>query len=389
MSGAAISRADASVVRRSARDRVLDLRDNLLASERFRKWASAFPPTRWIARRRARALFDIVAGFAYSQTLRACIELDLFDMLAAGPMSAAEIADRTGLPLNSALTLLRAASALDLAAPRTGDRYGLGAVGASFRGSPGLREMVAHHAMFYADLADPVALLRGDMRKTRLGAYWAYARGTGDRALSSADVGAYTALMSASQRMVAAEILAACPFSNHRRLIDVGGGDGAFAMEVAARYRDLAITVCDLPPVADLAREKLAARGYGDRVTAVACDFRAQPLPDGADIVSLVRVLHDHDDAVAAALLRAIWTALPAGGTILVAEPMSQTPGAEPVGDAYFGFYLLAMGSGRPRTPEEVAAMLVAAGFRHVRRLPTRTPLVASVLVAVKGHSDI
>ena len=42
--------------------------------------------------------------------------------------------------------------------------------------------------------------------------------------------------------------------------------------------------------------------------------------------------------------------ALPADGTLLLAEPMAGSRGAEPVGDAYFGFYLLAMGSGRPRT---------------------------------------
>ena len=189
--------------------------------------------------------------------------------------------------------------------------------------------------------------------------------------------------------MVTAEILAAYSFARHRRLLDVGGGDGTFATEVATRHRDLAVTIVDLPPVAELARNKLAARGFGDRVTAIDCNFLAQALPDGADIISLVRVLHDHDDDDATALLRAIWRALPAGGTILIAEPMSQTPGAEPVGDAYFGFYLLAMGSGRPRAPEEVAAMLKATGFARIQRLSTRTPLVASALIGVKENAHL
>jgi demethylspheroidene O-methyltransferase len=95
-----------------------------------------------------------------------------------------------------------------------------------------------------------------------------------------------------------------------------------------------------------------------------------------------VRVLHDHDDDVVLALLRKARAALPPGGRLLIAEPMSGTRGAEPAGDAYFGFYLLAMGRGRPRTPAELQAMLVEAGFARSRLLGTHTPLLTRVLVA-------
>jgi demethylspheroidene O-methyltransferase len=106
------------------------------------------------------------------------------------------------------------------------------------------------------------------------------------------------------------------------------------------------------------------------------------PLPIGADLISLVRVLHDHDDAAAMALLRAVHAALPTGGTLLVGEPMAETPRAEPMGEAYFGLYLWAMGSGRPRTPGEIAAMLRAAGFSTTRHIRTRVPLTAQLIAA-------
>ena len=105
-------------------------------------------------------------------------------------------------------------------------------------------------------------------------------------------------------------------------------------------------------------------------------------MPQGADVASLVRVIHDHDDAAAMTILRAVRQALPPGGTLLLAEPMSGTPGAEAMGDAYFGFYLLAMGRGRPRTSAELTQMLQAAGFEAVRLLPTRMPLQTQLLVA-------
>ena len=85
-------------------------------------------------------------------------------------------------------------------------------------------------------------------------------------------------------------------------------------------------------------------------------------MPQGADIVSLIRVIHDHDDAAALTILRAARQALPPGGTLLLAEPMADTRGAEPVG-AYFNFYLLAMGSGRPRRAEELDVHDARGGF--------------------------
>ena len=99
------------------------------------------------------------------------------------------------------------------------------------------------------------------------------------------------------------------------------------------------------------------------------------PLPRGADVISLVRVLHDHDDESARMLLAAIRDALPPGGAIVVAEPMAGAPGAEPMGDAYFGFYLLAMGRGRPRTMGEIAQLLndcriSRPGARRKRAIP-------------------
>ena len=92
-------------------------------------------------------------------------------------------------------------------------------------------------------------------------------------------------------------------------------------------------------------------------------DFSRDALPPGHDLITLVRVLHDHDDAAAQARSRNIRAVVPPGGRLLITEPMAGTRGAEPAGDAYFGFYLLAMGSGRPRRTGEIRAMLAAAGF--------------------------
>ena len=363
-------------------DRWLAWRDRLLASPLFQRRAAAFVLTRPVARRHARELFDLVAGFVYSQVLLACVHLRLFDVLAEAPQTLERLAARLDLPADAARRLLAAAVSLRLVERRSDDRYGLGELGAPMVSNTAVAAMVEHHAALYADLADPVALLRGEGRDGALARYWPYADAASPSGLASERVAAYSALMSASQPLVADEILDAYPLQRHRCLLDVGGGDGTFLARAAERAPALQLLLFDLPAVAERARERFAASGLGSRARCVGGSFLSDALPAGADIASLIRVVHDHDDASATTILRAVRRALPPGGTLLLAEPMAGTPGAQAMGDAYFGFYLLAMGRGRPRTATELTAMLHAAGFDAVRLLPTRLPLQTQLLVA-------
>ena len=81
-------------------------------------------------------------------------------------------------------------------------------------------------------------------------------------------------------------------------------------------------------------------------------------------------------------LLRQARAALPAGGVLLIAEAMAGVRGAETVGDAYFSFYLMAMGKGRARRAEELHEMLRVAGFRRSREVGTRFPIQTGLIVA-------
>jgi len=361
-------------------------RDRLLSSARFQRFAVVFPLTRPIARRRARALFDVVAGFVYSQVLFACVRLHLFDVLAAGPQTVDVLAARLDLPPGNALRLLEAAASLRLTQRHRDGRFGLGDLGAAMVGNPGIAAMVEHHAMLYADLRDPVALLRGESGQTALGAYWPYARAESP---TDAGAGPYTDLMAASQALVADEVLDAYRLGRHRCVLDIGGGDGSFLRAVARRAPRLRLKLFDLPPVAAIALARFAAAGLQSQADVTGGSFLTEDLPQGADVATLVRVLHDHDDDSVLAILRAARRALPPDGVLLVAEPMAETSGAEPMGAAYFGFYLLAMGSGRPRTPAALESLLRQAGFTKIRLLPTRRPLLARVMTASPSDGGV
>ena len=370
-------------------DRLLDRRDRLLADVRFQRWATRFWPTRWIARRRSRALFDLCAGFVYSQVLLAAVRLRLLERLAASPRGLAELPALLDLPEPATRRLVAATHALGLTQPRAAGRIGLGPHGAAMLANPGIAAMIEHHAMLYADLADPVALLRGGRSATALGAYWPYAGSDDPATLPVERTRAYTRLMAASQPLVAAEVLDAYPLGGHRRLLDLGGGDGSFVRAVADRHPSLALELFDLPSVAAQARSALAAAGLAERVAVHGGDLWRSPLPEGADLVTLVRVVHDHDDDRVRALLARVHAILPPGGSLLIAEPMAGAPGAEPIGDAYFGFYLLAMGTGRARPPETLIAMLRDAGFATARIVPTRNPLLTGLIHARRAEESV
>ena len=361
---------------------VLRWRDRIYAHSAFQQVAASFPLTRPIAQARAKALFDLCAGFVYSQVLYACVELELFDMLAAGPLPIGEIAARADLSEEAAERLLRAASALRLLKERSAGAFGLGELGAALRGNPSVYDMIRHHRMLYSDLADPVSLLKRPKGDTQLSAYWAYSDEKSGAAASREEVAAYSDLMASTQAFIADDILDVVNFNAFNRLLDVGGGVGAFAAAAARAAPELRGAVFDVPAVAAIAANRLAAADLNDRVRPIAGDFLNDPLPAGYDVMTLVRILHDHDDWAVERLLANCRRALAAGGTLIVAEPMARTTGAAAMGDAYFGMYLWAMGSGKPRTDRELTAFLRRAGFNDVRQMSTRRPILTRVLVA-------
>ena len=379
-------------------DRIAALVDRCMTSAALYRWSVANPLTRWVTRRRARQVFDLMAGFVYSQVLLACVRLRILETVAERPRSLDELAQWTKLPPAGLQRLLQSALALGLLNLRSEGRYGLGPLGGPVAGHAGIRAMVEHHAVLYQDMQDPVAMLQGPVEPGAMAHYWPYSLDAEAKSAQAAQVAQaqaekyerYSNLMSASQPFVVDEILASYRFDDHRCVLDVGGGQGTFLSRLSSHATHLQLRLFDLPEVAALAQANFARQGLGQRAQAHPGSFLEDPLPRGADLVTLIRVAHDHPDADVRTLLAAIYQALPPGGTLLLSEPMAQEPGDAPQGDAYFHFYLLAMGAGRLRTPGELMAMMAEAGFGHLEVVPNHMPLQTQILIGrkCKGFPD-
>ena len=349
--------------------------NRLAASERFQNFCARVPGLRGIARAEGAALFDLMQGFVQSQMLMALVELRVLHLLADGPAEAEALALRCTVPPARMAILLQAGAAMGLLKRRRDGRFALARRGAAFAAIPGLADMVRHHTVLYADLSDPVAFIRGETRPG-LADFWPYVFGaTGP--MDPATTARYSRLMADSQRMVAAEALAHLDLRDVARLMDVGGGTGAFLRAVRARWPDLQLALFDLPDVvAQAALPADVARHGGS--------FRADALPTGADAISLVRVLYDHSDETVRGLLARVHAALPPGGRVLIIEPMSGGATPDPQTDVYFSVYTLAMQTGRTRSAAEISALLTDAGFSAISTPLTRKPYVTSVLTARK-----
>ncbi|MFK7791914.1 MAG: methyltransferase [Devosiaceae bacterium] len=368
--------------RDTLRDRFLDWRVRIIQKPSFIRWATRFPLTRPLSRQKTSQLFDLVAGFVYTQIVTTCVRVKLLECLAERSLTASQISTHIGLNEDATLRLVRGAQALELVSARSVERFGLGELGAALLANPGVIAMIEHHQILYEDLRDPLALLKDQESPTNLSRYWAYAQAGAPDALAADSISEYSALMAASQGFISDEVLGAYPLQRHQRLMDVGGGEGRFAHAALSATPNLHATVFDLPAVAQRARRRLGDAGLSSRFDAQGGDFFTDSLPKGADIISLVRILHDHDDDKALLLLRQVRAALEPGQAVLVAEPMAGTSGAQKAGDAYFGFYLLAMRSGRPRTEEELRSFLTATGFGFISSPKTANPLLTRVLIA-------
>jgi demethylspheroidene O-methyltransferase len=344
------------------------MRDRWLARPTVRVALAKIPVGRWIADAHARRLFGLVAGFAQSQMLTAALELGVFDRLAGGPIEEDALAEALSLDPRGHVALLQALRAMHLIESRSGGSIALTIDGLVVATDPGIRAMIAHNRLLYADLQNPAAMLRAP-GTGRVAAFWPYA-GSAGRWTD------YAALMAASQDLVLGALLDAVDFNRFEHVVDVGGGDGSVLAAVADRYPSPRLTLVDLPDVLDRARVRLAET---HPTIMLVVGGGALPLPRGADAITLVRVLHDHDDDPARALLRKAADALAPNGRLIVAEPVAHR-GNDPQA-AYFAAYFAAMGSGRLRSRQQIESLLGEAGL-HPTRLKGGKSFLVDVILA-------
>ena len=356
--------------------------NNLVAKPSFHTFIKRIPIIRRLALNDGKIIYDLVAGFVYSQVLLAIIELRLIDFLITGKKEIDEISRFTRLPDDKCILLCNAAASIGLLKKNKDSSYRLTRIGAAIKGVSGLDKMILHHKMFYRDLIDPVKLLNKNFN-TELRNFWTYVPST--KKITEEEAKNYSELMGVSQYIVAEETLNLVNLNPFKSLLDVGGGNGAFILEVRKRYPNLILNVFDLPSVIEAAKPKISHLGDKSEINLIPGNFIEDNLPDGNDLIFLNRVLYDHNDINMELLLMKIYDALSPGGQLIISEPMAGNDNPTRSGDAYFGFYTLAMTSGKPRSKNEHFKVLKKSGFMQLKFLQGTNDFVTSVIIAKKN----
>lgn len=160
-------------------------------------------------------------------------------------------------------------------------------------------------------------------------------------------------------------------FASVRRLLDVAGGSGCFAIALARRYPGLRCTILELPSVCPIAARYVADAGLAERIDTTAANMFIDPWPAGYDAVLLSNVFHDWDRASCLHLARYAFAALPPGGRIYLHETLlADTRDGPPLVAAY-SLHMVRVGLGKQYTAGELGALLREAGFGAVSITPT------------------
>lgn len=189
--------------------------------------------------------------------------------------------------------------------------------------------------------------------------------------------------MHALSTMTARALGQAFDFSRYRRLLDIGGGSGAFDIELCRDYPGLRASVFDLPHVADIAAGKIAEAGLSDRIGTIGGSFFGE-FPAGHDVHLFSMIMHDWDEAKNRTLLRKSYDALPAGGAVVISELLVDDDKSGPAPAALMSLNMLIETEGRNYTAAEYAAWLRDAGFMDIRTVRFEGPGANGAVIGFK-----
>jgi len=318
----------------------------------------------------AARVYDLYIAGRASALLAVAVRLDLFAHLDATPSTPEELAAALDLAPRGAAALLRSLHALGLTEPRGGRHHLTEAARADLlpdaHGSlAGLIDLDFDHFMSPASLL--TAIRSGTQTVYGGGDVWE------EHAEDTEAARRFTEAMHSISERPAAALADAWRWGEDARLLDVGGGSGAYPVALLRRFPRMTAQVLDLAPVCSEARRRFRGAGLGERAVATPGDLfdPASPYPP-ADVVLFSQILHDWSPEDCARLFERAASALSPGGTVLVHEKLVRTePRPGPVATVLVDLDMLFWTEGRQYTFEEVATMLRAAGFDDVEVTPT------------------
>lgn len=319
-------------------------------------------------------LLALSNGYWQTCVLHAAVKLDLFSLLDDEPLPAEELADKLGTDRDGLERLLTALVAMELLL-RDDDRFSCTRSAAIFlsRQSPlYLGHIILHHRQLMESWThlDEAVLNGRPVRSPYAGDDPEWRR--------NFLLGMFDLAM-----LLAPKLVAQIDLAGRRRLLDLGGGPGTWAIHFCQKNPELQATVFDLPSTRSFAEQTIARFGLQDRISFVAGDFLVDEITGSYDVAWLSHILHGEGPQEVRTILEQAAAVLEPGGLLLIHEFVLDDDGSGPLFPALFSLnMLLGTRAGRSYSGQQLFELLGAAGFKDAQRLDLGVPGPSSVIAA-------
>jgi ubiquinone/menaquinone biosynthesis C-methylase UbiE len=311
-------------------------------------------------------------GWAYAPPLilGAAIEHRIFDLLADGAKTAAEVSRENGASLRGVRAIMNALVGFELLKKDDEGRYSLTPESAAFlvRKNPGYLGGILRHG----DQLIPRWLHLSEIVKTGKPATAVNQEGDGSAFFVDFVEDLFPVGYPSAKALAAA-------FPQARKVLDVAAGSGVWSIPLAQNSKEVRVTALDWPGVLPATRRVTERMGVAGQYEFLAGDLNSADLGNGYDLATLGQILHSEGETHSRALLGRVFQALAPGGTIAIAEFIANEDRTGPPLAMLFAVNMLVnTEDGDTFTVTEISQWLREAGFVDPRTMevPAPSPLI-------------
>ena len=325
-------------------------------------------------------MLDLAGALAF-QTVRAAVEINLFDDLNARPATLAELSHSLGCPERGLEKLLQALASINYVTEKDGRYHNTALVQKWFFDSDMMDIKAAIHLFntYFFDFWPhaPEVLQSGERP------YQFYEFINNNPELSHA----FQQTMVGNAKLIGPDIVKKIKLPEEGgRLLDIGGGHGVFAIQFCQANPQLQATILDSALALETAKKHVSDHRLTDRIELVSGDIWQRDWERAYDVILLFNFIHNFDLDANIKLLQKAHAALNPGGQVAILDQLEGAVSGSAANAIVqllgFMYYLLA--NGRTFSHEEIRSMVGQAGFRNVQIHTSAKWTGSSLVTAIK-----
>ena len=320
------------------------------------------------------ALREIIYGFQKSRIVLTAFELDIFSALGNDEMSSSEVATRCNTEIRATDRLLNALVAMELLTKKD-DKFSNSEVSGQYliSGKPNYMGGIMHSVNLWDTWSNLTHSVRTGKPSAR--------QSINDRGENWLE--AFIAAMHDRARLQAAPSVAILNLGKVKRVLDLGGGSGAFAMAFVDAGENLKATIFDLPNVVPLTEKYILDNGYTSSIDTLTGDYTVDLIGNDYDLIFLSAIIHSNSYEVNKRLVAKCAAALNPGGQLVIQDHIMSEDRTQPIQGAVFAINMLV---GTPEgdcfTSTEIKYWMEQAGLSDFKQQPA--PQGVSQLIGFK-----